>query len=301
MAPMTRLALLLVVFGACDTKATASDPQTGAGPRAEQKSREYESCGATLHCAENLRCFDNTCRRVTRNAIGDYYAAVASAALKRGEAEPAITNYAQAISQYEADKASGGVPPEIDCAYGAALAAGKAKKENAELAARVLHRCVLAVPVGSSLRMEAFDRLATLDSSGLDPVLLGATKTADLYLTKAAARPSADKINVTVSADPQPKKSMATITEKLTAADVKPGLIACWEAAKKDSLAVTIGVKSSYVLSEYEDVPGVFVVKIEAPSSADAGDACVRQVVEPVIKAMKMSDSFNSKITITIK
>ena len=301
MSPMTRLAFLLLVVGACDTRATASDPSGGGAARAEQKSREYESCGATLHCAENLRCFDNTCRRVARSAVGDYYAALAAAQLKRGEAEPAIASYAQAINQYEAEKVAGGVPPEIDCAYGAALAAGKAKKENAELAARVLHRCVLEVPVGSSLRLQAFDHLATLEGSGLDPLLLGAAKTADLYLTKAAARPSSDKVAVTVTADPQPKKSMAAINDKLTAADIKPGLVACWEASKKDSIAVTIGVKSSYVLSEYEDVPGTYTVKIEPPTSADAADGCVRQVVEPVLKATKMSDTFNSKITITIK
>src|SRR5687767_11533373 len=115
---------LLLLLLACDTKATANDPQTGGGARAEQKSREYESCGATLHCAENLRCFDNTCRRIARSAVGDYYAAVAAAALNRGEAEIAIAQYAQAINQYEAEKVAGGVPPEIDCAYGAALAAG---------------------------------------------------------------------------------------------------------------------------------------------------------------------------------
>ena len=109
---MNRLTcVVLFALAACDTKATAGDPQTGTGPRAEQKSREYESCGATLHCQENLRCFDNTCRRTTRSAVGDYYAAVAAAALRRGEAEPAIASYAQAINQYEAEKVAGGVPP----------------------------------------------------------------------------------------------------------------------------------------------------------------------------------------------
>ena len=60
-------------------------------------------------------------------------------------------------------------------------------------------------------------------------------------------------------------------------------------------------MKSAYVLSEYEDDPGVYVVKIEAPSSVDAGETCVRQVVEPAIKATKMSDGFNTKITISVK
>ena len=295
----------VLALAACDTKATASDPQGGGTVRAEQKSKEFESCGTTMHCGENLRCFDNTCRRNARSAVGDYYAAVAAQALKRGEAEPAIAAYAQAIGQYEAEKIPGGVPAEIDCAYGAALAAGKGKKENAELAARVLHRCVLAVPAGSSLRMAAFDQLATLAEAGLDPIVLGGAKTADLYLTKAAAKPASDKLQITVAATPEPKKSFKAISEKITSADLRAPLIACWEAnyaaTKKETMTATVGMKSSYVLSEYEDDPGVFVVKFEAPSSVDPAETCVRTALEPVLKATKMSDSFNTKLAITIK
>lgn len=294
---------LILALAACDTKATASDPQGAA--RAEQKGREYESCGATLHCGENLRCFDHTCRRTARSAVGDYHAAVGAAALRRGEVATAIASYAQAINQYEAEKVAGGVPPEIDCAYGAALAAGKQKRANAELAARVLHRCVLSVPTGSSLRFQALDQLATLEGSGLDPLLLGAGKTADLYLTKAPPRPPTEKLVVAVAAAPEPRRSFAAIKEKLTAADLRPALVACWEAnydaTKKDAMTVTVGVKSAYVLSEYEDDPGVFVVKFEAPSSVDAAEACVRAAIEPVLKATKMSDSFNTKLSITVK
>ena len=295
----------LLALAACDTKATASDPQGGGGPRAEQKGREYESCGATLHCGENLRCFDGACRRNARSAVGDYHAAVGAAALRRSEAETAITAYAQAINQYEAEKVPGGVPPDIDCAYGAALAAGKSKKENAELAARVLHRCVLAVPVGSSLRFHAFDQLATLEGSGLDPLLLGASKTADLYLTKAAARPASEKLVVTVAATPEPKKSFAAIRDKVTSADLRSALIACWEAnyaaTKKETMTATIGMKSAYIVGEYEDDPGVYVLKIESPSSVDPAESCVRAAIEPALKATRMSDGFNTKLAITIK
>lgn len=295
----------LLALAACDTKATASDPQGGGTVRAEQKGKEYESCGATLHCGENLRCFDNTCRRSTRSAVGDYYAAVAAQALHRGEADKAIAAYAQAIGQYEAEKVPGGVPTEIDCAYGAALAAGKSKKQNAELAARVLHRCILAVPAGSSLRTAAFDQLATLEGSGLDPILLGAAKTADLYLTKAPQKPASDKLVVTATATPEPKKSWKAVSEKITSAELRGPLIACWEAnyatTKKETMTATVGMKSAYVLSEYEDDPGVFVVKFEAPSSVDPAETCVRAALEPVLKATKMSDSFNTKLAITIK
>lgn len=298
------LAIPGALLGACDSKATASDPQ--AGGRAEQKSREYESCSASLHCADDLRCFDNTCRRSARSAVGDYYAAVGAAARARGEADAAIAAYAQALGQYEAEKVAGGVPPELDCAYGAALAAGKAKKSTAELAARVLHRCVLTVPAGSALRTQAFAQLATLADSGLDPIVLGAGKTADLYLSKAPAAPATDKLAITVAATPQPAKSFPAIQAALTGPAVRPALVACWEAAytatKKNALTATVALKSSWVESEeYEDA-GRFVLRVEpAPAGADAGAACVRQVVEPALKALKLNERFTVSLALTIK
>ncbi len=303
---MRNLVWLVVLVAACDTKATASDPQTGGGaPRAEQKSRELESCGATLHCGENLRCSDQVCRRTARSAVGDYYAASAAAALSRGEVDIAITQYAASINQYGAEKIQGGVPPEIDCAYGGALAAGRNKKENAELAARVLHRCVLAVPVTSELRMRAFDQLATLEGSGLDPLLLGSSKVVDLYLTKASVKPASDKLAVTVTATPEPKKSFAAIKDKLASPEIRAPLVACWDAAyaasKQETISATIGVKSAYVVGEYEDDPGVFVVKFDAPSSVDKTEACIRAAVEPALKQTRMTDSYNTKLAITIK
>ena len=65
---------------------------------------------------------------------------------RRASTEAAIDSYNRALGHYDSEKI--GLPPDVDCAYGAALAAGKQKKEHAELAARVLHRCILAVPVG---------------------------------------------------------------------------------------------------------------------------------------------------------
>jgi hypothetical protein len=299
---MQRTVILIALFAACDSKATASDPQGGA--RAEQKSREYESCGASLHCQDNLRCFEGTCRRVARSAVGDYYAAVGAATRNKGELEASIAAYAQALGQYDAEKVP--LPPEIDCAYGVTLAAAKGKKENAELAARVLHRCVLAVPVGSRLREQAFVHLATLDDTGLDPLLLGASKLADVYLTKAPAGPKTDKLVVTVTANPQPAKSFQPISDRLASADLRPGMIACWEAyhnaTKKDALAVTVPVKSGFVPGEYDDDPGTYVQKFEAVAAgADASETCIRNVVEPAIKALKLSEGFNTKLTITIK
>ena len=293
------------LFAGCDSKATATDPQSAA-PRPEQKSKEYESCGASMHCADELRCFDQTCRRTARSTVGDYFAALGARANTRGDHEAAIAAYTSALGHYDSEKVP--LPPDVDCAYGAALAAGKSNKDHAELGARVLHRCVLAVPTASPLREKALAELAALSDVGLDPLLLGAAKTADLYLTKGPAKPATDKLGLTVTAVPQPAKSFAAITDALTAQ--KTALVSCWEAynsaSKKDAMAVTIGVKSGYAASEYEDETGVWVLKLDAATATagtpeQAADACVRQVLEPALKAAKLAEAFNSKLTVTIK
>ncbi len=301
------LIVLLFALG-CDSKATASDPQSAA-PRPEQKSKEYESCGASMHCAENLRCIGNQCLRTTRSVVGDYLGVVGFLASKQNDHATSIASYASALAQYDAEKIP--LPPDVDCAYGAALAAGRANKEHAELAARVLHRCVLATPVGSEARWAALGSLAQLGmESGLDPLLLGATKTADIYLTKGAARPSTDKLTVAVTATPQPVKTFPLMTEKLAEPQLRTALLACWEqfhtAARKDVMQATIGFKSGYVAPEYEDEPGRFVLKFDPPIALPPGpeasaDACVRGIVEPAVKTLKIMEGFTTKLTVTVK
>lgn len=298
--------LLASALAACDTRATASDPP---GPRAEQKSREYETCSASVQCLDDLRCFDHACRRTARSTVGDYYAAAAALARSRGDLEAAIAGYAQALGHYDAEKIA--LPADVDCAYGATLAAARARKDHAELGSRVLHRCVLAVPVGSRLRDQALADLATLADAGLDPVLLGASKLADLYLTKGPARPTVDKLTVTVTPTPLPTgKTYALIPDKITSPELHAALVACWDAyssaSKKDALAVAIGVKSTFIPSEYEDEPGSFAVKLDPPAQLPAGpdaaaDACMRQVVEPAIKSLKLTDAFTTRLAITVK
>lgn len=301
---MKALLVIAALAAGCDSRATASDPARG-----EQRSREYESCGATAQCGDELRCFEHACRRTARSTVGDYYAAAGQVARGKGELEAAIAAYAQALAHYDAEKLA--LPPDVDCAYGATLAAAKAKKEHAELGARVLHRCILAVPVGSALRDQALVELANLADAGLDPVLLGANKIADLYLTKGPAKPSSDKLTVTVTASPPPAgKSYALVPDKLAEPDNRAALVACWDAyaaaTKKDTLAVGVGIKVSYVASEYEDESGSFSIKLDPaaapPGSPDAAaETCVRAVVEPALKAAKITDAFATKLTVTIK
>ena len=307
MRALLATAVVVCATAGCDSRATASDP---AGVRAGQKSREYETCAASAQCLDELRCFDHTCKRSARSTVGDYYAAAGAYARSRGDLEAAIASYAQALGHYDAEKL--GLPPDIDCAYGAALAAARANKEHAELAARVLHRCVLAVPAGSRLRDQALADLATLGDAGLDPVLLGAGKLADLYLTRGPTRPATDKLAVSVQATPVPAgKSYPQIPDKLGEAELRTALIACWDAYRtashRDALTVTIGLKSVYTPSEYEDEPGTFAVKFDPPvalppgSPEAAADTCVRQIVEPAIKGLKITDAFATRLAVTVK
>jgi hypothetical protein len=263
-----------------------------------------------MHCQDDLRCFANTCRRTARSSVGDYFAALGVQLRSKGELSAAVDAFNRALGHYDSEKIA--LPPDIDCEYGATLAAARAKKEQAELAARVLHRCVLAVPSGSVLRDRALADLALLAESGLDPLALGRTQLADVYLTRAPQKPTSDKLSVTVNESPAvAKKTYAVIPDRLAQPDIKAALVACWEsynqATRKEALAVTIGVASKYYASEYEDEPGKYAIKIEPAPAQSAGpeasaDQCVRAAVEPAIKGVSgLRDGFATKLTITVK
>ena len=296
--------LALALTAACDSRAK------GSNPAAKVDSKEFETCSASSDCADSLRCFEHTCRRTARSAVGDYFAALGMQLKKSGDIEGSIDAYNRALGHYDSEKIA--LPPDVDCAYGAALAAGKGKKEHAELGARVLHRCLLAVPVGSSLRDRALADLAGLTDVGLEPLALGRNALADVYLTRSPSAPSTDKLSITVTANPAVSgKSFTNIGDKLNEADPKGGLVACWQAynaaTHKDALAVTIPVTVKYTPSEYDDEAGVFTTKIDPPATMSPGadasaDACVRGVFEPAIKDLKtLKDAFSAKVTVTIK
>ncbi|CAN5225695.1 hypothetical protein BH11MYX1_BH11MYX1_07000 [soil metagenome] len=176
----------------------------------------------------------------------------------------------------------------------------------------MLHRCLLAVPVGSGLRDRALADLAGLNDAGLDPLTLGRVALADVYLTRTPSTPSSDKLKVTVTASPPVTgKSDQVIPNRLDEPDTRGALVACWQAynaaAHKDAVNVVIGVTVTYRASEYEDEAGTYTTKIDPPFALPPGpeasaDACVRAVVEPAIKDLKtLRDAFTSKLTVTIK
>jgi hypothetical protein len=298
------LAALFAIAG-CDARAT-----TAAAPaRNDLKSRQLESCAASVDCQDGLRCFEQTCRRVDRSTLGDYQAAVAARAEAAGDLEAALAAYGEAQARYGAEKLV--VPVELDCAYGAALARGRADRDRAELAARVLHRCLQAAPVGSSLRQAALRQLADLADLGLDPQHLASATPADVFLSKQPAAPRSDALAVAVTGDPPPPaRSWPAITGKLTGAELRPALIKCWEAyyaaAKQPALAVTVPIKSRFVADpDFED-EGKFSVALEDPDKATGPDAdaaaCVRAAIGPALKkAEGVRDSFTTRLVLTIQ
>lgn len=299
------LVVVCLLAVACDSRARASDPAARG-----QKSKEYETCSSTVDCQEDLRCFDHECRRTARSTVGDYFAAVGARLRAKGDLEGAIDAYNRALGHYDSEKVA--LPPDVDCAYGSVLAAARSSKDHAELGARVLHRCLLALPVGSPLRARALADLALLADAGLDPLTLGRTSLADIYLTRAPAAPSLDKLVVDVKANPQPGgKTYHEVPDRLGAPDMRPALVNCWQAynkaTHKPAMAVSIPVKSRYIPSEYDDEPGSFRLKVEAaaglpPGPEASADACVRAAVTPVLEDLKtVRESFTTRLTITIK
>lgn len=298
--------LLAAILGAgCDARATSPDPQ--AGPRAEQKSREWESCGATVHCGDGLRCFEQACRKTARSVVGDYQVALGAQLRGKGKLDESVAAYTEALARYDAEKIA--APADVDCAYGGALAASatvtKGKKEQAELAARVLHRCLLAVPAGSALYSRALLDLTSLHDSGLEPAALAKAQAADLYLTKEPAQKGSDAVKVTATANPMPSgKTFPLLLEEIAKPEQRPALIACWEqhaaAAKKEDLTVTFGVKSKYVEPEYDDEPGAYVVTFE-PGAGGAAEECVKAALEAVKKTPGFKESATTKLTVVLK
>ncbi len=294
---------LVIALAACDSRATASGG--GESSKADRLSRELESCGTTAHCAEGLRCWEHVCQREGRSTLGDFYAARGARLLAGGDTDGAIAAYAEGLAAYEAAKLT--APPDLDCAYGLALVRARATKDKAELAARVLHRCVLAIPPAVPLRTQALAGLAELDQAGLDPSQIARPQLADLYLTRAPARPPTDNLTVSVSADPPPRgRSFALIPERLALADARAALSTCWEknfaASQAKELTVRVPVEVKYRASEYDDEPGSYAV-VWAPPAAGVSDAetCTRGALESLIAPLKLRDAFSATLTVVVK
>ncbi len=299
---LTTIVIAAALLAACDSRATASGP--GEAGKVDRLSRELESCGTTAHCAEGLRCWERACQREGRSTLGDFQVARGARLLGSGDTDGALAAYALALAAYEADKLT--VPPDVDCAYGLALVRARATKDKAELAARVLHRCVLAIPAAVSLRTQALAGLAELDQAGLDPNQIARAQLADLYLTRAPAKPPTDTLTVTVSADPAPRgRSFALIPERLAQPDAKAALAACWErnfsSTQAKELTARLAVEVKYRPSAYDDEPGSYEPTWAPAVAPSEAEGCVRAAVEPLVAPLKIRDAFVTTLTVVVK
>jgi hypothetical protein len=301
------LMILTLATAACDSRATASGGGETANPK--RLSAELESCGSTTHCSAGLRCWDRVCMREARSTLGDFHAARGNRYSAAGDHDAASIAYADALAAYQLEKLA--IPPDVDCAYGQSLVRARGNPDNPELAAKVLHRCLLAVPAAVGLRTQALAGLAELEQSGLDPNQIARPELADRYLTRAPSAPPTEKLAVTVTADPMPRgKTWALIPERLSQPDARAALVPCWEkhfaATKAKSLDARLGLEVKYRPSEYDDEPGSYAVLWSAPPPATTGaaadaQACVRAAVEPLIAPLKLRDAFQATVTVSVK
>jgi len=297
------IAAAWIALAGCDTRAQPSAAAAGGGDP-DRLSKELESCGTTAHCAAGLRCFEQTCQRTDRSLLGDYAAALGAQARETGDLEGALTHYAEALERYGADQLA--VPVDLECAYGSALAAARANKERAELAARVLHRCVQGAPAGSALRQAALRTVSQLDEIGLEPAHLAESRPADVYLSRTPSKPKPDQLHVAVSATPQPSaKGWPATVEAIQGA--RAALTPCFEASfaatKRPTLAVAVPMKSFYRDSGYDDEPGFYVTGVDPKAAPPANDAekCVRDAVAAAVKSVKGGGDWAALVTVTMQ
>lgn len=298
-------ASVLAVAAGCESKATTGAPAAAVAPA--RLSKELESCGTTAHCAEGLRCLEQACVREARSTVGDFLAARAARALAAGDTGGAIEGYAAASAAYEGEKLA--VPPDLDCAWGQALAAARGQKDKAELGARLLHRCLLALPPGGALRASALITLTELSKAGLDERQLARPQLADLYLTRAPSKPDTSSLAVAITAEPaQRGKTWGMLAERWAQADVKAALVGCWDrayaASEKRELTARLAFKVNYIASEYEDEPGKYTFSAEpAPGGNDADAvACVKAaLLAPLPELKGLRDGVVATLAVTVK
>lgn len=279
----------------CDASAKNEGAPAPVEPSAT--SRALESCSQTGDCLDGLRCVQNACVSIERSRVGDQLSAAGRAALGKGNIAEAIELYQQSLGHYEKDALE--PPAELFCEQGRALAAARMDPQKAEAAARVLHRCLLMTPPGSSMSRSAHDELAKLMEVGLDPQLLSRSEPADLYITLEPKRPSLDKLALTVTGDSKNRrKSHEAAIQALSAEDAKAQYAACWEAYWQATQQKTLTVKlpvSYYFILDEDDASGdraVLEVKdaVTPPEAALAtAHSCIQSTVIERIQAVAKS------------
>jgi hypothetical protein len=279
--------VVILLVTACDPNAKPSADE-GLLTSKERLSRQYESCARTSDCADDLRCYHDICRVTRASVVGDYHAAAGALALQAGEVNRAVEAYTAAVNRYQSDKLD--VPLEVLCGKGEALVALDPladSRDQAELAARTLHECLRAAPVGASVRQRALAALARLGAAGLDPELLARDEPMNAYLTQQPAKPATSALTVKATGDVKKgSRAYTEFLEHLQSEAIRDKLVPCWEASwkatKSKTFAVTLGFKyyfhEGYDESEDRDK---MTIKSAAPAEGTP-ERCAHDVLGPV-------------------
>jgi hypothetical protein len=264
-----------------------------------------------MHCADGLRCVSNECRAERTSVLGEYSAAEGRLAMTAGDHEAAARAYDRAIARFETAKVD--VPAHVYCEQGHALVALRADKARAELAARVLHRCVRGVPTASTKWRAAIDDLALLGQVGLDPTTLTKEQLADAYMTKEPTAPDASSLEWTVTGDARTRsRTYGGFIEALQNDEAKAAVIPCWETYWRQThtteLGVTLAFRYRFRLDQNEDFDRA-VISIEEPTTnADpalaAAHTCFREALAPVADQYASTSgesSWQASITFALK
>jgi hypothetical protein len=284
--------LLLLPLG-CDPSARSESRVVGA-VAVDHRSREHETCARSADCAEPLRCFDGTCRRVEGSVVGDLHAAVGDRRMAEGDPAAAAEAFGQAVARYEADKIE--VPPDLLCAQGRAMARERGvPMRRYELAARLLHRCLLGAPAGSSLRDRALAELAGLLEHGLDPAHLARSGPADAYLTRQPDAPDQDQLAITVAVQSRSRASTFKRFVKYLedSPEVRAALLDCWKGnfqqTRSERMELTLPFRYGYTLDQHEDFSHSWIKVADAATPADESAAeaaaCARARLDPLVEA----------------
>jgi hypothetical protein len=309
---MSRLpwCVVILLVTACDPNAKPTADE-GLLISRERLSREYESCARTSDCADDLRCYHDICRVTTASVVGDYHAAAGALALQAGELDKAVEALAAAVNRYQSDKLD--VPLDVLCGKGEALVAlssSTTERDQAEQAARTLHECLRAAPVGASVRQRALAGLAQLGAAGLDPELLARDEAMSAYLTQQPAKPATSALTVKATGDAKSRpRAYTEFLEHVKSEAVRDRLVPCWEASWKatrsKTFSVTLGFK--YFFHEgYDETEDRDKMTIKSAAPAEGTpERCAYDVLGPVAeefsKARRGAGRWDGNVTLVLE
>lgn len=216
-----------------------------------------ETCSATSQCMKPLRCVETTCKTPWTSKLGDFYWAAGNAAAQRADVDATIANYDKAVARYEADNVN--VPPELLCEYGRTLRYKNGDPKAAEMAARMLHRCVLEALPGTRTYQRGLLELSQLEMLGLDPATLDKPRLSDAYLTLQPQAPATESLEIAIEQNKNGKgRGYKTFVKALKDAPLRDALGGCfsryWLATRNNTMAVSLDAEYTGRYDDFDEV-----------------------------------------------